>query len=1537
MKYRLGVLLAFGVLSCCLIGAQQKIEIEKVQARYRQLVATISPERLQSTVRYLSSFESRLAGYPGADQAATFIERQFRAIGLQGVEREEFEISVPVDEGAYVEIENGGEQKELIRLYPLWPNLVRTSQLPPKGVRGPLLYVGDAKLERFAGKRVEGSIALVEFNCGSNWLNAARLGAKAVVFIEPDTTMRGEAEAKFIGIPIHIPRFWLPKRDAARLLALANGRPGTQVRLTCRMPWQKRKAYNILGWLPGTDPKFKEEVIVLEAYYDAISIVPALAPGAENACSIAALLELARTFKRYPPGRTLLFVATSAHFQALEGIRQFVERRLDQWAPVGILERLGAFLSRRPARRPPQIYLFIALDLASRSQNVGLFYKGWFYDYREDLQKNFSDLARVCREHSERIAPVLGTDPKKIFTDGVNIVEGKYWRTHIPGKPAFDCEAVTLAGALGVAFATVEDSRPLVDTPFDTVDQVNIANLAIQSRTIACLLDHILHDTNEPGEHAFRFPITEPSNWSRLFLQGGFGRLHGHVYLFDPNRSFIPNTPVNGSLAVVRSWIKSFMGVRGNIVQIVDDTAPKPEHQARFNFVGIPPITAYGWNRKFAIAAYHLNPETGEIDYAPDEGIAGAQVMPLNISMTVGNKETQILVFRCVATSLFDLVDPQTLRPLTGLEIYDGDTNGEPRMYGSIMTSKDVPLSSYVEDVAVIFSQPGSRLKIKMNAGPAADRLLLLNASPDKPEGKGYLVGGDPREAQGFTVATFDPESLSERDLIARGGVITFTALRVAEDIYTLNDSRIRTLRKYRIVNLGIEELHRQAAEALKKAHQALAERDYARLDVYARAAWGYAARAYPEVKSTANDVVNGVIFYLALLLPFAYFAERLLVGAPNLKSQLSYAAAIFIAIFVGFRYLHPAFEITGNPVIVFIAFTMGALSVIVSVFIVGKFEEQLKMINRQVIGVHRADIGRMSVAIAAFNLGVSNMRRRRLRTLLTSLSLVLVTFIVLSFTSIVNILRFNEVPAPGLPLYKGILMRTPEWLPLQESAYRLMRDEFGTTRAVAPRAWFFGTQIGEQSFVTLRQADRKFDARAIVGLTPEEAKVTPVQEAIRVGRWFQPGDTYAIILPQNIADQLRIDPGEVGKAKVNFAGVDYTVIGILDLSRFKQILDLDNEPLTPVDFILMERLQRQGRVEGEGGFREYVHLEPDTVFFIPYETVINLGGNIYSLAIEFATKEEVYRVLKHELMPRLGLNLYAGFGDHTVRYSTIQTTSGRGLEYVVLPVLIAALIVLNTMLGSVYERVREIGIFSAVGLAPNHVAMLFFAESLVYAILGAVAGYFLAQVVAKVIALTGWLPGLYLNFSSLSAVLATVTVVGVVLLSTLYPARKASEVATPAMERSWRVPDPEGDLWRIPLPFTVTSLQANALSNFLKEWFEAYEEYSIGEFVTQDVTSEQEQKEVGTAYRLHCTAWIAPFDLGVSQQVLIEITPTHFEGVYEIRLTITRLSGDIANWKRVNRRFLNTLRKQLLIWRTLTQEQRERYLQVAPVGASGE
>ena len=257
-------------------------------------------------------------------------------------------------------------------------------------------------------------------------------------------------------------------------------------------------------------------------------------------------------------------------------------------------------------------------------------------------------------------------------------------------------------------------------------------------------------------------------------------------------------------------------------------------------------------------------------------------------------------------------------------------------------------------------------------------------------------------------------------------------------------------------------------------------------------------------------------------------------------------------------------------------------------------------------------------------------------------------------------------------------------------------------------------------------------------------------------------------------------------------------------------------------------------------------------------------------------------------------------------------------------------------MLGSVFERVKEIAIFSSIGLSPSNIAMLFIAEALVYGIIGAVSGYLIGQMLAKAISAFHILPGLYLNFSSTSAELAIGLVIVVVLLSTIFPARKASEVATPAVERTWKVPEPDGDQCGIMLPFAVAGAQAPGINQFLAEWFRSYEEQSVGDFLTQDIRTGVESMPSGPGYRLSGRIWLAPFDLGVSQMIALDTAPTDLEDVYEVSMNLTRISGDVSNWKRVNRRFLNVVRKQFLIWRTLSAEERERYLEIGGAAAAG-
>ncbi|MCC7491848.1 MAG: M28 family peptidase [Fimbriimonadaceae bacterium] len=1497
------------------------------RARFAEIASSVDEQQLRTYVEELVALGSRVTGYPGCDQAATYLREQLERLGVRDVQVQQFTVPIPVDNGAQLQVlrADGTPLGQKVPLWPLWPNLVRTSQLPPNGIQGQLIYGGLSDLKDYDGQQVERSVALVEFNSGSQWFNAPRLGAQAVVFIEPNETVRGEVEAKFSSIPCDMPRFYLKRGDADFLRTLLDTQPGLQVRLTCRMPWMLRPARNLIATIPGTNPQLAGQTVLLEAFYDSISVVPSLAPGAESALGVATLLELARLLVANPPGRTVRLLLTAGHFQGLAGTREYLDKNFQALSDGS-----------------DSISMYSSLDVGSKTSGVGMFYKGSFINQKEQVRQQFADLGRVCRERAEVIAESLGENPEKAFADGINPVQGKVWSNFIPGKAAFGSEFYTSAGGLGVAFCTVDDSRPLVDTPFDTVENVDFDKVFKQARFLACLYDVVLNEE--------AVPLPERASLNRIHGQGGFATVGGRVAQFDPRESFIPDKPVPQALAVLRTPSKSYMGVRGNLIEMVQGT------EAKFEFRGVPP-TSSGWNSgggKCSLEAYALDPQNGQIRYAPDRGQNGAAIYPIDITVDIARRELTIVVFECVSVAMYELVDPQTMEVLKTISLYDGRTDGEPQMYGYTLV-KPEPWQSHVETSAVVFARPGSRFKVVMGAGLAAKRFVLLNSYPSKaavPNDAQHFpkVADDRDAAEGFgyevqALGVYLPAAKIGLEQVKDSKVtpaIYYTPYIVASDMWNLNEFRIQRLARYRIINEKINALHQEAGKLLgltaggkDSALKALRERRYQDFSALARAAHGLESRAYPDVQKTADDVVKGVVFYLALLLPFAFFSERLLFARPQIARQVRDFLGIFLGVFLIFSQVHPAFKITINPVIILLAFIMLALSSLVMFIIYSKFEEQLKELQRQMGGTHSADIGRMGVAQAAFNLGISNMRRRPLRTALTCVTLVLLTFTVLSFTSVVNRLKFNTVKAPGKPKYQGIMVRSAVWKPLEEQAYRLLDDEFGKDHAVAGRAWYYTSELGEQSFVnvTSNKSNADYDAKAIAGLTPDEDPVSGIGRSLLPGsRWFNDTDRYAVILPEGIADAFNLDAKDIGSTKIRINGIEFELIGIFENARLKKLEDLDSEMLTPVDFIMMQQMQGQqgggGSKSGEGeqGFQEYLHLTPDATVFIPFETLINMGGSLRSIATNFTNAKMVQEKLD-ALMPRLGFNLYAGKGEEIVRYSSVNSTSVSGMADLLIPVLIAALIVLNTMLGAVYERFTEIGIFSSIGLAPSHVAILFLAEALVYSILGAILGYLIGQVLSFFLAATGLLAGLSLNYSSLAAIWSTFIVISVVFLSTLYPAKKAGEVATPGVERRWQVPDPEGDIWTIPLPFSVTGKQAVAMNKFMAEWFNAYEEYSIGDFVTESTKLAEVPGQHGLGYEISLMAWLAPFDLGVSQHVNLRTRAIDMKDVYEIDIVLRRESGDVSSWMRVNRRFLNTLRKQFLIWRTIGAEEKELYL----------
>ncbi|MBI4553325.1 MAG: M28 family peptidase, partial [Candidatus Latescibacteria bacterium] len=320
----LSLLLLLCLAACRPAGTRTGHVTLDYQTDYAAIAAAVDSTRIRQSITRLAGFGSRMTGYPGADSAAQYLVDQFTTIGLEDVKTEEFIASVPLDEGGELTLLD--PIPATFPLSSLWPNLIRTSTLPPGGLTGRLYYVGRGDWADFNGKNIVDQIVLMEFNTSTNWENTAILGARAVIFVEPDWTTRVEGEEKYFQVPINFPRFWMRKQDAHPLVERLRNGETLHVRAKARMTWKRVPAYNVLGKITGTHPQLKDESIVLESYYDSISPVPAVSPGANQATGIVALLEMARYFRAHPPARTVYFLATSGHFLSLSGVSAFANR-----------------------------------------------------------------------------------------------------------------------------------------------------------------------------------------------------------------------------------------------------------------------------------------------------------------------------------------------------------------------------------------------------------------------------------------------------------------------------------------------------------------------------------------------------------------------------------------------------------------------------------------------------------------------------------------------------------------------------------------------------------------------------------------------------------------------------------------------------------------------------------------------------------------------------------------------------------------------------------------------------------------------------------------------------------------------------------------------------------------------------------------------------------------------------------------------------------------------------------------------------------
>jgi hypothetical protein len=1429
---------------------------------------------LRETVTDLAGFGSRVTGYAGANQAADYLKGRLQDLGIEEVYEQHFPQPIPVDEG--FELTSDGE---VIRLYGVWPNLVRTSTTPPEGISGEIVYGGDGTLAALDGIPIEGRIVAVEYGSGYHWVSAFHLGARAVIFLGSGHVHRKEGMQKFLDVPADLPRFFVKGRDAERVRDL--GRDRKSVTVWGQMTWRNVTGRNLIGILPGSDSALEKEAIYLSAYYDAMSPVPAIAPGAEQASSVAALLHAVERLKSRNHRRTVVVVLVSGHFENVAGIRYFVpvlqaaDNRTNEFTRLPLSpsdQVLRDILHRYDTR------LFLGLDLTTGTEKISVSGKPRF-PYRVELK--FPPLGPLVLGMIEAYEDsVLGGELRighSLKTDYVRAIFGS-GSENIP----LDASVAALAGAPTLSIGTAADSRAQFDSPWDLPDRLDYGNLAQQTDFVAFLAVELANRVDLP-------------EWG--WGNDVFASLKGQVVHFGL-RSYLPDHPTGGSLVRVRRRDPTIAGVRPDFWAMADE-------EGYFSIPGLE-TTRILYTQKVRIEAYRMDAATGRVTDAPDW--AHERHLPqraLKVLMVDPIEEVQVVTTEVEGLTLFETFDPRNLLTPDRLEVIDATMEAEPDDFGATLPLTPVEMRmhsyynrilSWIQPTVVLFGEPGSRLKAVMSTGEygLGRRLLLLNGDASDPEGSGYPV--------------------SE-------GRLTHTVNRVAADFAQLNRQRIDNLESHGVFNHRLEVFQKRSEALLSEAEEARAENRHSDFLDRSRLAWSYAAAAYRDVSSTQSGVIQGALFLLAMVVPFAHFAERIVFGFPELRDQVFGFFGFFLAAFLALRYLHPAFELSISPAIILLGFVILVLSILVTSIGVSRLNQEMRDLTSGRRGRERSDLQRRGTWGTSIGVGLAHLRRRPLRTGLTCGTLVLLTFSVLSFTSIRSTLITNRIDIGPGARYDGVMLRMPGWQHLEMTALESMIDRFGADR-VAPRAWL-GVSNLTQSYTIERSDVEVSDAQclAIVGLTELESKLIKPQEGLVAGRWLRATDHDDCLLPVDIAESLQIGPNELGKATVRVFGETFRVVGILEPDAL-EVKDLNNESVLPLDSEAREFAKSRIGTTMGSQLPSFPHHPADQSIVLPFDRVMRWEKATLA-SIGILAGERFDRDLQL-LAETMDLNLFAGIDGNRFLVNTVGVASVSGVSDLAVPIGIAALIVLNTMLGAVYERTSEIGTFNAVGLAPGHVSGLFLAEAAAYAVVGGVMGYLLGQTVAQTVGGTGILAGLELNYSSLSAVISLAIVMCVVMASALYPAREAGRICTPGIERKWQPPKPVNDKLSLDLPFTLVPNDAFGMASFLQEFWASRQEQSIGAgFYIESLDVSREGDELV----LTANAWLAPFDQGVMQDVNLTMRPDPETGYYEIQLTIRRTAGDAETWARVNRTFLDDVRKQFLVWRTLSAEDRQFYV----------
>jgi hypothetical protein len=437
-------------------------------------------------------------------------------------------------------------------------------------------------------------------------------------------------------------------------------------------------------------------------------------------------------------------------------------------------------------------------------------------------------------------------------------------------------------------------------------------------------------------------------------------------------------------------------------------------------------------------------------------------------------------------------------------------------------------------------------------------------------------------------------------------------------------------------------------------------------------------------------------------------------------------------------------------------------------------------------VGSRDGRVHTRNLVMPIFSLAKRSLRRRRLRFLLTlvSLTLLVTSFVTLtSFSQGYGVVSGWSQPRTG---WDGVFIRDTGWTEYDPTFLQFDEIEL---------SWLLSQPELSEVYFKAENMPFKYPFEVVngqpvygvIGGDDNEFKVTGLESVLVAGSLPVDG----VMVSEGFLDETGLELGD----QLSIISTSLPLEGVFDAVAMSSLRDLDGS----------QYLSKKW-VNTNPGEREPIwvlqDVEPVEQVFTSLETAVKfslvdvqrVGFTVSSDYVEdgFAGRLALERGYKSYSSTREGFTVFR-LGNYF---------EGKGMSLVI-PWVIVVLNVVVTMLNSLFERRKEIEILSSIGLNPPQVSAVFVAEATITGFIAGGLGYLIGLGFYKALALLNIGLQVHQKVSAIWSIASIALAISAVLTGA-FAALKNSVAITPSLMRRWKIDRSSGgfmDPWTVNVP----------------------------------------------------------------------------------------------------------------------------------------